>query len=184
MIPNLCKVLHIAAGFKPLVASDLEQTGFLDVDMVVNYDPLNDGRFAGTIAGFTSDHSDLFYSNTEDGVNKYFPHGSFDLIIGVSPYGFPLVTTWADRKLKPGGYVLVVANSSNAYATKDNKLFESGTDLKNKYREIGQGEAGGWIDWVVAKIKQDYPSCKTDLGDPTPLNWDKKLLKTPTINVE
>src|SRR6516225_6051574 len=30
---------HIAAGFKPLVASDLEQTGFLDVGMVVNYDP-------------------------------------------------------------------------------------------------------------------------------------------------
>src|SRR5262249_49715252 len=103
---------------------------------------------------------------------------------GVSPYGFALVNTWANRKLKPGGYVLVVANSSNAYATKDSKLFESGTDLKNKYREIKQGEAGGWIDWIVAKIKLDYPSNKTDLRDPTPLNRDKKLLKIPTINVE
>ena len=175
-MPTLCKVLNIAAGFLPLVASDLEQSGFFDVDKVVNFDPLKDNVLKALFDAIIKQYPDIIYQNQQAGVNQLFPNGSVDLIIGVSPYNFSLVDTWADQKLKPGGVVLVVANEGNKYV-KDSKLFAP-AGLKDKYAEICN--AGSWIDYIIAKIKQDYPSHTSKLEKGTPLNKVRILKKTGT----
>jgi hypothetical protein len=67
---------------------------------------------------------------------------------------------------------------------KDSKLFAP-AGLKDKYAEICN--AGSWIDYIIAKIKQDYPSHTSNLEKGTPLNKvriQKKLAQTHNSTIE
>lgn len=161
-------VLNIGAGVLPLVASDL------DVDQVVNYDPLtalNNEDKAGrsaviTLTALSLQDPDLHYARREAQVDQLYPNGSVDLILSISPFGFTLVSAWAHGKLKPGGYVLVVANERNAWASDFDKLF---ADIPGSvYKVVEHPEP--WIRAIRRRIVSHYPSSTSAAERPTILN--------------
>lgn len=161
-------VLNVGAGFLPIVASDL------GVDEVLNYDPL---RYARNTGQLTEDQykeymnyvenfgilkyiveqepmsGDIMYCTKREDVDKKYGENSVDLVLGISPYGFSLVDTWVNGKLKPEGYVVAIGNNNNEWMYAD-KLFSD--DLTGRYRASNSPE--GWIQQIINKVFSDYPS--------------------------
>ena len=173
------KVLNIGAGFLPIVASDLE------VNQLINYDPLEYKKGQGLLTdreyeeaysflrirdifqALIASRPDIQYFKKRKDVDNIYPIDSVDLVISISPYGFTLIDTWVDEKIKKGGYIIVLGNSTNPYVTQDKKLFEF--FLKADYTER-DAEFQGGLWGFIEKLTTYYKSHTSKLEDDTALN--------------
>ena len=153
-------ILNLAAGLLPLVPADFGSP----VGRVVNFDPLRAGNAeeAMLYARFlelTAPHTDITYCRSSADVDRILRNESVDLLLGISPYGFPLVSTWSSAKLRRRiGYVACLSNSSNKYGDTPD-MFEG--QLGAIYAKTVQ--APGWILHVIQKVAENYSSHVTAL---------------------
>jgi hypothetical protein len=96
-----------------------------------------------------------------------------DLVLSVSPYGFPVISGKVHDALRIGGYVLLLGNSNNKYIH-----FEDGVDvsLHSKYRKItrsavksGVEDCGLELYSIADRIRERYPSYTTGGSIGTPV---------------
>ncbi|APR81266.1 Hypothetical protein A7982_06613 [Minicystis rosea] len=66
------------------------------------------------------------YANATEQLD--FEDRSVDVIVSVSPYGFPLINPETKRVLKRGGHIIVAGSQRNKFVAKDSSLFQSGFD--------------------------------------------------------
>jgi hypothetical protein len=157
-------VLNIGAGYVPIQAKELL------IKKIVNYDPGIRQETLQELRGVP----DFHYCGQRTEVDALFSAASVDCILGVSPYNFQLIDDWADKKLKPGGYVVVAANEKNNYAKPDG-LFAT-PNLRSKYAVTPQ--APDWIFKILKRILRDYPSHVSSGSHGTTLNAGTFYWKT------
>lgn len=173
------KVLNIGAGFLPLVASDFEVK---EVINVINYDPLQYQKDTGTITDKTYEEAKQYfrtvlrfkeliapypevqYFTKRHEVDSQYSDHTVDLVISISPYGFTLVDSWINEKLRPEGYIVAIGHARNRYMSEERLI---SADLRDRYNANNTPEP--WIQNIIEKVCESYPSNTSGLERDTPL---------------
>lgn len=139
-------VLNVAAGYLPLHRTDIGAT------RLVNFDPLKWSEKTARLIDYLG-AMDVDYFSNQQSVDSVFSNGSVDLVMSISPFGFPLVNQWSHDKLRSGGHVLAFGNERNNWLNVE-KMFE-GT-LEEQFEVIEYTTADAAIKAIAERVKGQY----------------------------
>lgn len=168
-------LINVASGYLPLSIEDVNRTVFT---RVVNYDPLDQSivtaKYIWMIRHLRMSDPALNVVTNEEQLDEACQDGNTNLVMAVSPYGFPVMGALLDRKLAPGAWVLLIGSSNNKYITMKWAFTQ---DTVGGYREATYYP--GWIDVWAHRILGEYNSQTSGLVRPTVLNsfyvYQKKM---------
>lgn len=92
-----------------------------------------------------------------------FEDNAADILMAVSPYGFPLLNEETMRVLRRGGHVIVAGSTRNKYVAKNNALCTPTflPQMLNILREIPQSQATRAVQSICRYISHIYQSRTT-----------------------
>lgn len=171
-------LINIASGYIPLSLNDVDRNVFTKV---MNFDPLDSSpitsHYVVLMRQLLPYDRGTYISRDRGIVDKLCRNGKTNLLMAVSPFGFTPVDAWLDRKLAPGGWVLLAGSKRNKYIKQGNAFSE---EIVDRYMECpNENYYPRWLNEMATRILAEYPSQASNLHHSTRIDtfyvYQKKM---------